>query len=59
MLKLDGINPQVSARMVNPFTRWRKLDKVHGAAMKKALERIAAKPGLNVNAFELVTKSLA
>ena len=58
VIELNGINAQVAARMVSPFTRWRKYDAARQALMKAELERIAAVDGLSENVFEIVSKSL-
>jgi aminopeptidase N len=59
VLQLDGMNPQVAARMVGGFSRWRKYDEQRQALMRAQLERVAAHPGLSENVFEIATKSLA
>ncbi len=58
VLKLDGINPQVAARLVGAFEGWRRLDKRRQASMKRELTRIADTKGLSRNVYELATKSL-
>jgi aminopeptidase N len=55
---LDGTNPQLAARIVAPFTRWRRFDEERGALMKKELERLAA-AAESKDVVEIVTKSLA
>jgi aminopeptidase N len=40
-LELDPLNPQVAARLLSPFGRWRRFDKVRQSLMKDALQRIA------------------
>lgn len=59
VLELDGLNGQVASRMVSAFTKWRKYEPTRQAAMKAQLERIAAKPGLSENVYEIVSKSLS
>ena len=57
ILELDKINPQVAARMVGPFTRYKKYDAARQGLMKAQLQRIVdAKPCDNV--YEIVSKSL-
>ncbi|QDZ17935.1 alanyl aminopeptidase [Chloropicon primus] len=57
VIKLDKLNPQVAARMVGPFTKYKKYDDARQALMKAQLERIlATKPCENV--YEIVFKSL-
>jgi len=55
----DKLNPQVAARLVPPFGRWRRFEPKRAAMMREALERIAATPGLSKDVYEQVTKSLA
>ena len=55
---LDKANAQVAARMVGPFTKWRKYDASRQAMMKAQLERLLAVKGLSANTYELVSKSL-
>ena len=58
ILKLDGLNPQVAARLVEPLMSWRKYDKTRQTLMKTELEKIKQKPSLSTALFELVTKGL-
>jgi aminopeptidase N len=55
----DKLNPQVAARLVPPFGRWRRFEPNRAALMRQALERIVATPGLSKDVFEQVSKSLA
>ena len=59
LLEADKINPQVAARLVPPFGRWRKYEPGRSGLMRQALERIAASAGLSKDVFEQVSKSLA
>lgn len=59
LLKLDGINAQVAARIVTPLTQWQKLDKGRAAMMKHELARLLDHPTLSKDVFEKVSKSLA
>ena len=59
VLALDGLNPQVAARMVAAFNRWRKYDSGRQALMRAELERILAAPGLSRDVREIVAKALA
>ena len=57
VLTLDKLNPQVSSRMVSPFTKWRRYDEGRQELIKKQLNRILeSNPSENV--YELVYKSL-
>jgi len=59
VLELNKLNPQVAARMLGVMTRWRRYDATRRAAMRQALERVAAEPGLSKDVFEIASKSLA
>jgi aminopeptidase N len=59
IMAADAINPQVAARLVPPFGRWRRFEPKRAEMMRQALERIVAKPGLSRDVFEQVSKSLA
>ena len=55
---LDAINGQMAARMCQPLSTWRKYEPGRRALMKSALERIAARPELSKDLYEIVAKSL-
>ncbi|MFI4962609.1 MAG: aminopeptidase N C-terminal domain-containing protein, partial [Legionellales bacterium] len=57
LIALDAINPQMSARLATPFTRWQRFDKPRQALMKQQLE-ILSKLALSSDLRELVDKSL-
>src|SRR5439155_4254710 len=59
ILAADKLNPQIAARLVPPFGRWRRFEPKRAALMRQALERIVATPGLSKDVFEQVSKSLA
>ena len=59
ILAADKLNPQVAARLVPPFGRWRRFEPNRAALMRAQLERIVASPGLSKDVFEQVSKSLA
>ena len=58
ILELDGFNPQVAARLIDPLGRWRRYDAGRQELMKEELGRIRAKPGLSNDLVEKVSKSL-
>ena len=58
IMELDPMNPQVAARMLSPFTRWKQYDEQRQQLMKAALEQIASLPGLSRDTGEIVEKSL-
>jgi aminopeptidase N len=57
-LKLDGINPQVAARLARCFDRWRRFDATHQAHARAALEMLRSHKGLSRDVFEIVEKAL-
>jgi aminopeptidase N len=59
IIAADKLNPQVAARLVPPFGRWRRFEPKRAELMRQALERIVAVPGLSKDVFEQVSKSLA
>jgi aminopeptidase N len=58
ILRLNSINPQIAARMLTPFTRWRRFDANRQRLMKAQLERILAEPELARDVYELAKKSI-
>lgn len=58
VLAVDAINPQVAARLVTAFNRWRKVDSARRELMQAALQRIVAAPDLSKDVYEIVSKSL-
>jgi aminopeptidase N len=58
IIAADKLNPQIAARLVTPFGRWRRFEPKRSAMMRGALERIVATPGLSKDVFEQVSKSL-
>ena len=59
ILAADKINPQVAARMVPSFGRWRRYEPKRAELMRQGLERIVAASGLSKDVFEQASKSLA
>ncbi|MDP7157423.1 MAG: aminopeptidase N C-terminal domain-containing protein, partial [SAR324 cluster bacterium] len=58
VLALDPLNPQVAARLVGPFNRWKKYDDQRQTRMVAELERIRKTPRLSKDVLEVVTKAL-
>jgi aminopeptidase N len=59
VIALNGINPQVAARLARTMDRWRKYEPLLAQQMKKALARVAEAPKLSKDVLEVVTKALA
>jgi aminopeptidase N len=55
---LDGVNPQVAARMAGAFENWRRYDSERQLLMRAEMETIAKMTGLSANLFEVATKML-
>jgi aminopeptidase N len=58
ILRLNVLNPQIAARMLTPFSRWRRFDAARQGLMKNELSRILAEPGLALDVYEIASKSL-
>jgi aminopeptidase N len=58
VIELDGRNPQVASRLASPFNQWRRYDEGRAARMREQLERIAGRPGLSKDVFEIVSRAL-
>jgi len=58
IIELDGINPQVAARLVTPLTKWQRIAGSNSEMMEKALVRIQKVPSLSKDVYEIVSKSL-
>ncbi|WP_083827720.1 aminopeptidase N C-terminal domain-containing protein [Rickettsiella massiliensis] len=58
ILRLDQLNPQLAARFVKPFTRWRRFDETRRELMKQQLETLLHTTSLSTDVYELVSKTL-
>jgi aminopeptidase N len=58
VIDLNAINPQIAARMVSAFNRWKRYDARRMGLMKAELERIAAIRELSPDVFEIVSSAL-
>ena len=58
VLRVDGINRQVAARMVSAFTTWKQFDPERQEMMRAQLRRIVDHPGISENVFEIASKSV-
>ncbi len=57
--RLDKLNPQMAARLVQAFDRWRIYTPKQQKLMQAALRELQQVKGLSANTYELVTKALA
>ncbi len=58
VLELDSANPQVAARLLTAFGRWRRYDEERQRLMQRELKRVLEAPGLSRDSFEIASKSL-
>ncbi|MEZ5919037.1 MAG: aminopeptidase N C-terminal domain-containing protein [Alphaproteobacteria bacterium] len=58
VIELNGINPQIAARLLTPLREWRRYTPDRQEHMKAALERILAEENLSPDVFEIAGKSL-
>jgi aminopeptidase N len=56
---LNGLNPQIAARLAGAFNQWKKYDSHRQEQMKDQLERILRTPDLSREVYEIVSKTLA
>jgi aminopeptidase N len=59
VIALNGINPQVAARMTRAFDRWKRFDERRQTHARTQLERIRASEKLSKDVAEIVDKALA
>ncbi|MRV71157.1 aminopeptidase N [Duganella sp. FT92W] len=59
VIQLNAINPQVAARLARSLDRWRRYVPDLQEQMRRALEKVAASPGLSNDVNEVVSKALA
>ncbi len=58
VLELDTINPQVAARLANPFVHWRKLVTTQGLMLRLQIESMLGSGELSNDLNELLSTSL-
>jgi aminopeptidase N len=58
VIALDGLNPQVAARIARGYDRWKRFDPARQGHARAALERIRDTPGLSRDVTEIVGKAL-
>ncbi len=59
VVELDGINPQVAARLARALDRWKRLAEPYRSAAREALSRVAAKGDLSNDVREVIDRALA
>lgn len=58
LIKLDPVNPQITARMSSGFETWRRYDADRQAMMKAQIERVLATEGLSRDSQEMLGRIL-
>ncbi|MGH8128222.1 MAG: aminopeptidase N, partial [Gammaproteobacteria bacterium] len=59
VLALDAFNPQVAARLVKCFARWRHYDSTRQEKIRTELKRMLATESLSADVYEIVQRALA
>jgi aminopeptidase N len=57
VIELNGINPQIAARLLTPMREWKRYSADRQEKMKAELERILASGDLAPDVFEIASKS--
>ncbi|NOR63524.1 MAG: DUF3458 domain-containing protein, partial [Rhodobacteraceae bacterium] len=58
LIKLDAVNPQITARLTTAFESWRQYSDTRQAQMRTALERVLAVETLSKNTREIASRIL-
>ncbi|MDO5658086.1 MAG: aminopeptidase N [Paracoccus sp. (in: a-proteobacteria)] len=56
LLRMDGVNPQIAARMSSAFESWRRYDAARQTLARGEIERVLAHPGLSRNLGEMMAR---
>ena len=58
ILSVDGFNPMIAARLVDPLSGWRRYVPAVAESLKAQLQRVAGHKGVSKNVYELAAKAL-
>lgn len=58
VIEIDQFNPQIAARLLSPYTQWKKYKTPNCDKMRDELIRINNLPNISRDVFEIVSKSL-
>ena len=58
IIAIDGLNPSVAARMLEPLSGWARLRPELAALMRAELNRVVEHRGLSKNVQEVANKAL-
>jgi len=56
VIDVDQRNPQMAARLLGAFSRWRSYDEQRRTAMRAELDRIGNTPGLSRDSYDVATR---
>ena len=56
VLAIDKKNPQLAARLLGAFRSWRSLEPVRREKARAAIEKVAGKPGISRDVYEIASK---
>jgi len=58
VIEIDGINPQLAARLARALDHWRRLAEPYRTAAREAISRVASRQELSDDVREIVTRAL-
>ncbi|MET0067878.1 MAG: aminopeptidase N [Candidatus Thiodiazotropha sp.] len=59
VIALDGMNPQIAARLLRMMSRWRRYDAQRQNLMRQQFERVLGQSDISRDVFEIASKCLA
>ena len=59
VVELDGLNPQIAARLLSPLTQWRRYEPSRQQAMRAALQSVLDSGERSADVYEVASKGLA
>nr|VFK62027.1 MAG: aminopeptidase N [Candidatus Kentron sp. UNK] len=59
VLALDAMNPQIAARLLSAFSRWRAFDPERQQSMRASIHKILTQPKLSRDTYEIASKMIA
>ena len=59
IIKVNGINPSMAARLVAPMRQWRRYDASRKSLMENELKRILSEKDISNDVYEIASKSLS
>ncbi len=59
VMELDGINPQLAARLARAMDRWSRLVEPYRSAAREAVARVASKPDLSNDVREVISRAMS